>query len=259
MSLISIHRKLLTSASHAWRESNTDENFRTALDLVHSDVCGKMNGKPLSGGAYFMTFTDDKTHYVWIYILKHKDEVFPCFLEWKTLVKKSLNQKVKALRNDNGGGFESARTVIALVVQIERLESVSDGCVNQVHFQSAVRSLLYLSIMIRPDITYAVINVTTFCVNPCKQHWIAVKRNMRYLKGTLSMGFLCKKNGSNECVRYSDADLAADTDDCTSLSAYMFQTSGAVSSWRSMEQTCVTPSTANAEYTALASAAQEVF
>ena len=100
-------------------------------------------------------------------------QVFPCFLEWKTLVEKSLNQKVKALRNDNGGGFESARTVIALVVQIERLESVSDGCVNQVHFQSAVRSLLYLSIIIRPDIAYAVINVTTFCVNPCKQHWIA--------------------------------------------------------------------------------------
>ena len=64
-----------------------------------------------------MTFTDDKTHYVWIYILKHKDEVFPCFLEWKTLVEKSLNQKVKALRTDNGGGFKSVRTVIALAVQ----------------------------------------------------------------------------------------------------------------------------------------------
>ena len=45
--------------------------------------------------------------------------------------------------------------------------------VNQAHFQSAVRSLLYLPIMIRPDITYAVSNVATFCVNPSKQHWIA--------------------------------------------------------------------------------------
>lgn len=30
MVLISIHCKLLTSASHAWRESNTEENFQTA-------------------------------------------------------------------------------------------------------------------------------------------------------------------------------------------------------------------------------------
>ena len=54
-------------------------------------------------------------------------------------------------------------------------------------------SLLYLSIMIRPDITYAVSNVAKFCVNPCKQHWIAVKRNMRYLKGTLSMVSFARK------------------------------------------------------------------
>ena len=64
-----------------------------------------------------LIFTDDKTRHVWIYILKHKDEVFPCFLEWKTLVEKSLNQKVRALRTFNGGGFKSVRTVIALAVQ----------------------------------------------------------------------------------------------------------------------------------------------
>ena len=36
------------------------------LGLIHSDVCGKMNAKPLSGVEYFLTFTDDKTRYVWI-------------------------------------------------------------------------------------------------------------------------------------------------------------------------------------------------
>lgn len=51
------------------------------LGLVHSDVCGKMNAKSLSAGEYFLTFTDDKSRYVWVYILKRKDEVFPCFLE----------------------------------------------------------------------------------------------------------------------------------------------------------------------------------
>ena len=53
------------------------------LDLVHSDVCGKMNAKSLSGAEYFLTFIDDYTRYVWVYVLKRKDQVFEVFLEWK--------------------------------------------------------------------------------------------------------------------------------------------------------------------------------
>ena len=84
--------------SHRWSE---------LLGLVHSDVCGKMNAKSLSGAEYFLTFIDDKSRYVWVYILKHKDDVFPCFLEWKGLVERSTNQKLKALRTDNGGEYMS--------------------------------------------------------------------------------------------------------------------------------------------------------
>ena len=42
--------------------------------------------------------------------------------------------------------------------------------VYQAQFQSAVKSLLYMTIMTRPDITSAVSNVAKFCVNPCKRH-----------------------------------------------------------------------------------------
>ena len=34
------------------------------LGLVHTDVCGKVGTKSLSGGEYFLTFIDDKTRYV---------------------------------------------------------------------------------------------------------------------------------------------------------------------------------------------------
>ena len=44
---------------------------------------GKMNVQSLSGAEYFLTFIDDKTHYVWMYVLKRKDQVFERFLEWK--------------------------------------------------------------------------------------------------------------------------------------------------------------------------------
>ncbi len=33
---------------------------------MHSDLCGKMNVKSESGAEYFLSFTDDKTCYVWI-------------------------------------------------------------------------------------------------------------------------------------------------------------------------------------------------
>ena len=56
------------------------------LELVHSDVCGKMQEKSLGGDEYFLTFTDYKSRYTWVYILKSKDQVFDCFLTWKALV-----------------------------------------------------------------------------------------------------------------------------------------------------------------------------
>ena len=77
------------------------------LDLVHSDVCGKMNARSLGGAEYFLTFIDDRTHYTWVYVLKRKDEVFGCFLRWKALVEKSSGRKLKAIRTDNSGEYTS--------------------------------------------------------------------------------------------------------------------------------------------------------
>ena len=54
------------------------------LELVHSDMCGKMGQKSLGGAEYFLTLLDDKTHYTWVYPLKTKDEVFQRFKRrWK--------------------------------------------------------------------------------------------------------------------------------------------------------------------------------
>ena len=57
----------------------------------------KIGTKSLGGGEYFVTFLDDHTRYIWVYILKHKGEVFQKFREWKALVEKSTECKVKTL------------------------------------------------------------------------------------------------------------------------------------------------------------------
>ena len=78
------------------------------LELIHSDVCGKLSTKSLGGAEYFVTLTDDKTRYVWVYVIKKKIDVFRVFSEWKTEAEKSLGRSMKTLRTDNGGEFTSA-------------------------------------------------------------------------------------------------------------------------------------------------------
>ena len=56
------------------------------LKLVHSDLCGKMNVQSESTAEYFLFFIDDRTRYVWVYILHCKDQVFEKFREWKAMV-----------------------------------------------------------------------------------------------------------------------------------------------------------------------------
>ena len=93
--------------------------------------------------------------------------------------------------------------------------------------------------------------------HPTEQHWKSVKRILRYLKGTGSHGIWYSKNSNDGMVGYCDADWAGDQSDRKSTSGYVFMLAEAPISWRSKKQSCVARSTAEAEYVALASAAQE--
>ncbi|KAF2358692.1 hypothetical protein FHG87_010554 [Trinorchestia longiramus] len=64
-------------------------------------------------------------------------------------------------------------------------------------------------------------------------------------------------NCSDKCIGYLDADWAGDRSDRKSTSGYCFTLSNSVITWRSVKQSCVALSTAEAEYVALAGAAQE--
>ena len=100
-------------------------------------------------------------------------------------------------------------------------------------------------------------SLARFTSKPTKEHWTALKRLLRYLKGTMRHGILYTKDGSSSCVGYTDADWAGDVDDRKSTSGYVFLLSGGAISWKSQKQKCVALSTAEAEYVAMASAAQE--
>lgn len=156
-------------------------------------------------------------------------------------------------------GMDNSKPISTPVDTSLKLLQASDDsqCVDQKLYQQAVGSLLYLSVKTRPDISYAVGNVARYCSRPTQQHWRAVTRILRYLKGTIDYGLHYVKHHPSKVVGYSDADWAGDINDRKSTSGYVFMKSDAAITWRSKKQTCVALSTAEAEYVALSSATQE--
>ena len=61
---------------------------------------------------------------------------------------------------------------------------------SHVPYASVVGSLMYAMVCTRPDISHAVRVLTRFMSKPGKEHWTAVKRVFRYLRGTSDYG-LC--------------------------------------------------------------------
>ena len=110
---------------------------------------------------------------------------------------------------------------------------------DQKIYQSAVGSLLYLSTRTWPDIMFAVRTVARFCEKLTKQHWIAVKRILRYLNGSQSLGLLYSKDKEYKCIGYSEADWAGDLEDRKSTLEYVLMICGGAISWKSKKQTCV--------------------
>jgi len=77
------------------------------LDYIHSDVWGPAPTISFGGSLYFVSFIDDYSRKVWVYLLKRKSEVFSMFMQFKASVEKSTGRSIKCLRTDNGGEFTS--------------------------------------------------------------------------------------------------------------------------------------------------------
>ena len=148
---------------------------------------------------------------------------------------------------------------------------------KDIPYRMAVGRLLYIMCCTRPDIAFAVNSCAKFMGNPGMEHWDAVKRIMRYLKGTatkrLTLGGMINKQSDNSgysllnevncpcshdkvLLGYSDADYAGCVDTRRSTTGFIFFFNGPIS-WNSRRQSTVALSPCEAEYMALAAAASE--
>jgi ribonuclease HI len=132
---------------------------------------------------------------------------------------------------------------------------------DKLPYKSIVGSLQYIALSTRPDIAYAVNQLSRYIANPGQSHWQAGKRVLRYLKGTAKSSLLYKDYDGNQNTRieiFCDADWAGDTEDRKSTTGVIIKLNGCPIIWLSKKQSTVALSTAEAEYIAIATALQEL-
>nr|GEX16135.1 retrotransposon protein, putative, Ty1-copia subclass [Tanacetum cinerariifolium] len=83
------------------------ERAKDLLGLIHTDVCGPFKIMSRQEASYFVTFTDDFRRYGYVYLLKHKHEVFENFKVFQKEVENQLGKTIKSLRSDRGGEYMS--------------------------------------------------------------------------------------------------------------------------------------------------------
>lgn len=128
---------------------------------------------------------------------------------------------------------------------------------KNIPYREAVGSLMFLATVSRPDVMFAVSQVSRFLNNPGPEHWTAIKRILRYLQGTKDKGI---KYGADDIQLsvYSDADFAGDVDTRKSTTGYVSIVAGGPVTWSSHKQKCVSRSTTEAEYIAASDTTVEI-
>jgi hypothetical protein len=121
--------------------------------------------------------------------------------------------------------------------------------------------LQYIANGTRPDISCPVNKLAAFTANPSMQHYTALKRILRYLAGTKTLGITYRKpkdDHDEENLFHGFADAAyANNFDLKSTTGYVFMATGGAITWKSKKQSIIALSSTEAEYVALSEAGRE--
>jgi hypothetical protein len=78
------------------------------LDVLHADLCGQITPPtPGGGGSYFLLVVDDYSRHMWVEFLASKDQALYFIKKIKASAETELGRKLRALRTDRGGEFNS--------------------------------------------------------------------------------------------------------------------------------------------------------
>ncbi|CAB1102712.1 unnamed protein product [Ectocarpus sp. CCAP 1310/34] len=156
-------------------------------------------------------------------------------------------------------GIEWGRSV-PLPVSVKLTDFDENEACADVPFRELVGSLMWLATQTRPDIANAVRAVAWYCASPKMVHWKAALGILGYVRRTSWMGITFERGvvtGMSMQV-FVDADYASKATDRRSVSGGLVMCGGGCVTWFSRTQKCVTLSTTEAEYVAIADVLKEV-
>jgi hypothetical protein len=107
---------------------------------------------------------------------------------------------------------------------------------------------MFAAIVIRPDIIFAVLQISSYDSDPSQRHLAAAEHVLRYLKGTVNFGIVYNRQSIPKSPRgfclnevgHSDADWGRDLDSWRSTTGLVVLLNGAVMVWKSYKQPTVT-------------------
>ena len=132
----------------------------------------------------------------------------------------------------------------------------SPSC-DKTMYQELLGSLMFLMVGTRADLSHTLTNLARFAHDPKVMHYQALKRVLRYVKGTKHLKLFFPAQKQLVLQGESDASWSV-TADGKGFSAYLVKAAGCLISWKSTKQRLVALSSAESELMALVDCVREL-
>jgi hypothetical protein len=116
------------------------------------------------------------------------------------------------------------------------------------NFQTLLEKLMHLMMQTRSDITYVVFRLTQFMINSTIDHWIALKRILRYLQNTKELEVCYYSTRHLNIEAWSDFSWDENLDDFRSLNDHVTFMIEESITWKSFKQISIALSSTEIEY-----------
>ena len=143
------------------------------LQIIHSDVMGPVMPRSLTGKAFMITFTDDKTRISTVAFMSHKSEALEKFREYQAVVEGEFGMKIGVLRTDRGGEYMGRKFKEFLCEQkIKHEETIAHTPEQNGISERLNRTLMEKA---RPMVAHAGLK---------KEYWVEAVKTACYLKNS---------------------------------------------------------------------------
>nr|GEW31510.1 copia protein [Tanacetum cinerariifolium] len=172
-----------------------------------------------------------------------------------------INEEVNVSQTPDFVDFEKPNHVFELkrlfmVLNKHQKLGTIDSVPSSLIISTSWACLLYLTSS-QTDIMFSVCLCARFKEDPTSSHLKAVKRILRFIKGTTHLGLWYPKGTGVETIVYADSDHAGDYVNRKSISGVRTFMRCCLTSWFSKKQTALAISTSEAEYVSARKACQQ--